>query len=254
MTLVKENLLVTVGASGSAVTSGILVEEASLSLSPEIESRRFLSNAPNWGHSAAPSNSISIRGPLSQNTANLFALATGEIAPLVFRISSGVFSGCYLEEVQIEGQTHSTIEYRAQFKFWDTPIGAFNSNFILTGTTGILNEIPFHSSHSTFASSGIVYPDQFSVKIQSERVPRFLVGSESPTVRLARCEKELVLKGKNVNQFIGISGGSGYASFNLTNASGIGSLSLSVSGKMTNQDFELGDLLVSRVSIKEFIR
>lgn len=254
MTLTKENLLVTVGASGSAVTSGLLVEEATISLAPEIESRRFISAAPNWGHSGPPTNSIALRGNLAQNMANLLSFATGEINPLVFRISSGIFSGCYLEEFEIEGETHSPIGYRAQFKFWQAPSGKFDSNYVLTGTTGISSELPFHSSQSTFGATGIVYPDQFSYKVQSERIPRFVVGSSVPVVRLARCEKELTLRGKNVTGFIGISGSSGQANFNLTNSSGIGSFAFSINGRMTSQDFDLGDILSSKVLIKEFIR
>lgn len=233
----------------------MLASTATLNVAANSISRRVLQADPSWAHAGPLNVTVSLRGHLSETWGWLFNNTTGETSG-GFNVNIGgvTLSGCFLEEYEIRGNSHGPLEIAANIRSWNPPSGSFDLN---SGNQSSGVENVYHAQTSEFNyTGGVVYPDNFVLKVQTERVPRFVVGASVPTtVRLARVEKELSLQGRNVSSFVSYSGSTGAANFNLNYTSGAGSdFNVYVSGEIADQDFALGDLLDASITIKQFIR
>lgn len=234
----------------------ILAESASMNIAAASASRRSIGANPTWGHDGPMQVDITLRGAFSENWAWLANNGTGSGASLPIRLGSVILTGCYLTEIELRGESHGVIEAAATFRTWSGPSGAPSGFVAYTGANAGAESV-YHSQMSEFNQTGIYAPEAFTYRVQTERVPRFVIGESAPSVvRLARVEKELTLQGRNVPSFVSYSGGSGVAQFilNHTNSTIFDEFYVYVSGEVSNQDFSLGDLLDASITIKEFIR
>lgn len=249
MVVTRHNLAVNISGSGMLATS------ATLNIASNSVSRRVLQADPSWAHAGPLTVGLSLKGYFSENWSWLFNNATGESASgFSVQIGSVILTHCYLEEFEIRGNSHGPLEVAANIRSWSPPSGSFDLN---SGSQSSGIENVYHAQTSEFNyTGGVVYPDNFVYKVQTERVPRFLVGSSVPTnVRLARVEKELSLQGRNVSSFVSYSGSTGAANFNLNYTTGTGSnFNVYISGEIADQDFTVGDLLDASITIKQFLR
>lgn len=222
----------------------ILAQTATLDIAAQTNPRRMLQASPDWAHTGPASNTLQIQGYFDSNWAAIFNNYTGEVSGVDIYAGSALLQNCYLQQFEIQSESHGVVKTAATFVSWNAASGNFGSNSGATHQADIV-----HALQASYNQTGIVYPYSFSYQVQSERVPRFLAGQTSPDkVRLGRLEKEITIQGRNVPYFIDHTAGTGIVDFQLSG------YSMFVSGEISEQNFSLGDMLQVGITIKQFLR